>query len=75
LGERLNSNGILFSHCHDGAWEPPAERRHFTESWFRQNGWRIWEAEKRFDFQQRIWTYPPQTKPSGRVAWLSMSTG
>jgi hypothetical protein len=75
LEGRLASNGILLSHCHDGAWKPPAEPRHFTESWFEQNGWRIWKAEKQFDFQQRIWTFPPQKKPSGRVAWLSSSTG
>jgi hypothetical protein len=63
LEGRLSSNGILFSHCHNGAWRPPAERRHFAESWFKQNGWRIWGG----DF--------PQTKPSGRVAWLFFSTG
>jgi hypothetical protein len=62
LEERLDSNGILFSHCHDGAWKPPARRRHFTESWFEKNGWTIWSGDS-------------ENKPSGRVAWLFTSTG
>ncbi len=59
---RLGQDGILLSHCHDGAWEPPAEPRHFTKSWFQQNRWTIWNGG-------------PGRKPPGRVAWLLTSTG
>ena len=62
LAMRLGQDGILFSHCHDGAWKPPAEPRHFTKSWFEQNGWAIWKGG-------------PGRKPPGQVAWLFMSTG
>lgn len=62
LAERLDSGGILFSHCHDSAWRPPAEPRHFTQSWFEQNGWTIWSGD-------------PANKPLGRVACLFSSTG
>jgi len=62
LAERLDPNGILISHCHDGAWKPPAERRHFNRSWFQENGWTIWTGD-------------PLNKPAGRVACLSVSTG
>ena len=62
LEDRLDSNGILLSHCHDGAWKPPAKRRHFTEPWFEQNGWTFWSG----DFRK---------KPSGRVVWLCRTTG
>jgi hypothetical protein len=62
LAERLDSNGILISHCHDRAWRPPAERRHANRSWFEENGWTIWSGD-------------PAKKPAGRVAFLSVSTG
>jgi hypothetical protein len=62
LEERLDSNGILRSHCHDGAWKPPAKPRHLSETWFEQNRWTIWSGAS-------------PNKPSGRVAWLSRSTG
>jgi hypothetical protein len=62
LAQRLSENGIFFSHCHDGAWRPPAEPRHYTEGWFREAGWTIWNGR-------------PGRKPPGRVAWLFSSTG
>ena len=62
LAKRLNQNGILFSHCHDGAWKPPARPRHYTELWFQENGWAIWDGSS-------------GRKPPGRVAWLFTSTG
>jgi hypothetical protein len=62
LAIRLGQDGILLSHCHDCAWKPPAEPRHFTKSWFQQNRWAIWNGG-------------PGRKPSGRVAWLFTSTG
>ena len=62
LAIRLGQHGILLSHCHDGAWKPPAEPRHFTKSWFQQTRWAIWNGG-------------PGRKPSGRVAWLLTSTG
>jgi hypothetical protein len=63
MEERLESNGILLSHCHDGAWKPPGKPRHFTEPWFDQNGWRIWCGDL------------PTKKPPGRVVWLLSTTG
>jgi hypothetical protein len=62
LAQRLSENGIFFSHSHDGAWKPPAKRRHFTEPWFQEAGWTIWNGHT-------------GRKPPGRVAWLFTSTG
>jgi hypothetical protein len=62
LERRLSQGGIFFSHCHDGGWRPPAEPRHFTEPWFRENEWTFWNGG-------------PGRKPPGRVAWLITSTG
>lgn len=62
LAKRLGQDGILLSHCHDGGWKPPAEPRHFTQPWFQQNRWTIWNGG-------------PGRKPPGRVAWLFTSTG
>lgn len=62
LAGRLNKNGILFSHSHDGGWEPPAEPRHYTRPWLQQNQWTIWCGGV-------------GSKPAGRVAWLFTSTG
>ena len=62
LSQRLSENGIFLSHCHDGAWRPPAKPRHFTESWFRAGGWTIWDGHS-------------GRKPAGRVVWLETSTG
>jgi hypothetical protein len=62
LADRLATNGIFVSHCHDGAWKPPAEPTHFTASWFRDNGWTVWREGR-------------GAPPAGRVAWLQMSTG
>ena len=61
LSNRLNENGIFFSHCHDACWKPPAEPVHFATSWFRDNGWSDW--------------YGKGEKPGGRVAWRFTSTG
>lgn len=62
LAARMGRNGIFLSHSHDGGWSPPAEPRHFTEAWFRENQWVIWNGS-------------PGRKPPGRVAWLVTSTG
>ena len=62
LAGRLAKDGIFFSHSHDGRWRPPAEPRHFTEPWFKENGWKIWHP---------VWA----RKPQGQVAWLFTSTG
>lgn len=62
LGKRLGQEGIFLSHCHDGAWRPPAAPRHFTKSWFQENRWTIWNGGSR-------------RKPPGRVAWLLTTTG
>jgi len=62
LAGRLEPNGILLSHCHDGGWRPPAEPRHLTRSWFISNQWTIWNGG-------------PGQKPPGQVAWLFTTTG
>jgi methyltransferase family protein len=62
LVERLSQDGIFLSHCHDRAWRPPAEPRHFTKSWFQQNRWTMWNRSS-------------DRKPPGRVAWFFTSTG
>ena len=62
LAQRLSENGIFFSHCHDGAWRPPAEPRHYPGQWFRETGWTIWNGR-------------PGRKPTGRAVWLFSSTG
>jgi Methyltransferase domain len=61
LAQRLSKNGLFLSHCHNGAWRPPAKRVHLFESWFQNAGWTIWNGAG--------------PKPPGRVAWLSLSTG
>jgi Methyltransferase domain len=61
LANRLSKDGIFFSHCHDGAWKPPDRPRHYSEAWFRDSAWTIWNGSGR--------------KPPGRVAWLLRSTG
>jgi len=60
VANRLASRGIFFSQCHDGFWKPPAEPRHATRSWFVDQGWELSRAE---------------TPLTGRVAWLSTTTG
>jgi uncharacterized RDD family membrane protein YckC len=62
LADRLACDGIFLSHCHDGCWRPPAMPRHFTEPWFRENGWTVWSGD-------------PDPSSSGRVAWLLTTTG
>jgi 2-polyprenyl-3-methyl-5-hydroxy-6-metoxy-1,4-benzoquinol methylase len=62
LADRLDDNGILISHCHDGKWKPPALPVHHCKSWFEEMGRTIWNTET-------------GQKPSGKVAWLSISTG
>ena len=62
LGDRLSQRGILLSHCHDGAWKPPARPRNFTESWFRKNRWQVRSGNL-------------GELPSGRVAWVMTTTG
>ena len=38
VANRLEPRGIFFSHAHDGAWRPPAARRHACEDWFDMQG-------------------------------------
>lgn len=57
---RLAPRGIFFSQAHDGAWEPPAPRRHAAKAWFVSEGWEFWR---------------PDRPLSGRVAWLYTTTG
>ena len=61
LAARLSPHGILFTHCHDGAWRPPGKPRHVTSSWCRAEGWAMWSGVG--------------PKPHGRVAWPFTSTG
>jgi hypothetical protein len=62
MAKRLSENGIFLTHCHDGAWRPPAEPRHFPETWFEETG-------------RTLWRGGPGRKPPGRVAWPVTSTG
>ena len=62
LTDRLTSEGIFLSHCHDNRWKPPGKPFHATEAWFRTNGWTIWRGESK-------------PKPNGRIAWIFVSTG
>jgi SAM-dependent methyltransferase len=59
---RLSPEGILFSHCHDGRWRPPARPRHVTAEWWLARGGIIWDGESR-------------PKPPGQVAMRYTSTG
>ncbi len=60
VANRLASKGIFVSHCHDGAWKPPAEPRHRTKEWFVTQGWQMWQRDRAL---------------TGRVAWLITTTG
>lgn len=58
---RLSPSGVFFTHCHDGAWRPPAEPQHRVGDWLKAQGWRFWTGSG--------------PKPPGRVAWLYTTTG
>jgi 2-polyprenyl-3-methyl-5-hydroxy-6-metoxy-1,4-benzoquinol methylase len=58
---RLSSEGVFVTHCHDGAWRPPARPRHRVGDWLKKQDWRFWDGTR--------------TKPPGRVAWLLSTTG
>jgi SAM-dependent methyltransferase len=45
VANRLDDRGILFSHCHDGGWRPPAEPRHVTGAWLMDRGWRLYRPQ------------------------------
>jgi hypothetical protein len=62
MANRLSKTGIFLSHSHDGGWKPPGSPRHFTKSWFKENGW-------------HVCTGSLDQVPSGRVAWLYTTTG
>ena len=62
LAARLQPEGILFSHCHSGAWKPPQPRVHLFRDLLVRRGWTIWETGM-------------DPKPPGRVAWLLFTTG
>jgi len=60
VANRLASRAIFFSQSHDGGWRPPAPRQHRVKPWFVAQGWDFWRRDA------------PLT---GRVAWLSTTTG
>lgn len=62
LAARLTERGVFLSHCHDGAWRPPARPFHATESLFRGAGWPILRHAPLGDLERRS-------------AWLVGSTG
>jgi hypothetical protein len=62
LAARLEDGGVLLSHCHDGAWTPPAAPFHATEALIRNSDWALLEG-------------PTVAKPKSRSAWLVSSTG
>ena len=62
LANRLSPEGVFLSHCHDNQGGPGRRARHFTESWFEENGWQIRRGEI-------------GKAPSGRFALLETSTG
>jgi hypothetical protein len=59
---RLSPNGILFTHCHDACWRPPATPRNVTSEWWLAHGGILWDGRSR-------------PKPAGRVACGFTSTG
>lgn len=59
---RLSTKGILVSHCHDGAWKPPAEPYHSTRSLIAGLGIEIWKGGD-------------ITNLDGRIALTLTSTG
>ena len=63
LLRRLADNGILLSHCHDGAWTPPAKPYHATASLLRGRGLSVFSGDEEF----------PDS--GGQVAWIVTSTG
>ncbi len=62
LEARLQPEGILLSHCHNGAWRPPEPRVHCLRNLFDQRGWTICDGQL-------------GDKPGGRLALLMFSTG
>jgi len=59
---RLSTDGILFTHCHDGRWRPPDTPRNVTSEWWLAHGGILWDGESR-------------PTPEGRVARRFTSTG
>ncbi len=62
LAIRLEDGGTLLSHCHDGAWRPPAKPFHAMEALIQNSDW-------------AILTGPSVAKPKTRSALLVRSTG
>ena len=64
LAGRLAKVGIFLSHSNDIDYCSSKKTRlfHASESWFREQGWTIWDGA-------------PGSTMSGRVAWLVGSTG
>jgi hypothetical protein len=62
LLSRLQPEGVILSHCHDGSWRPPAKPFHPVKALLRDKGVTIWSG-------------PPDPKPRGKVGWIEMSTG
>ena len=62
LTRRLRSDGLFFSHCHNGRWRPPAPLVHVAEAWFREHGWTIWRDDL-------------DAAPHERLASLFITTG
>ena len=63
LLSRLANTGIFLSHCHDGAWRPPAEPFHATESLLRGRGLSLFYEDGELPAS------------GGQVAWIFTSTG
>jgi hypothetical protein len=61
LAGRLSQVGIFLSQCDDPGWPSRSRPRplpfHVAESWFREQGWTVWDGR-------------PGSKLAGRVGWL-----
>ena len=62
LAARLQPNGLFLSRSHDNRSRLPKRPVHHVERFFRDRGWLIWSGE----------TESPN--PTGRLAWLEIST-
>jgi len=65
LAARLSPHGVLFTHCHDSGWRPPAKPRHVTSELCREQGWQRKQRGQRYT---RAGRWPAVTPLiSGRV--------
>lgn len=63
VAARLTPNGMLFTHCHDGAWRPGRDRTHYVEPLLAPAGFTIGNV------QSGRWS------ATGRTAFTFLSTG